>query len=61
MKENKYLELLKVKFETPEAIYTELINLEAIQNLPEGTELYLSDVHGADRAFDHILRTGAGN
>ncbi|MFL2075471.1 fructose-1,6-bisphosphatase [Marinilactibacillus psychrotolerans] len=61
MKENKYLELLKEKFETPEAIYTELINLEAIQNLPKGTELYLSDVHGADRAFDHILRTGAGN
>ncbi|API87977.1 fructose-1,6-bisphosphatase [Marinilactibacillus sp. 15R] len=61
MNENKYLELLKEKFETPEAIYTELINLEAIQNLPKGTELYLSDVHGADRAFDHILRTGAGN
>lgn len=61
MKENKYLELLKEKFETPEAIYTELINLEAIQNLPKGTELYLSDVHGADVAFEHILRTGAGN
>lgn len=61
MKENRYLELLKEKFDTPEAIVTELINLEAIQNLPKGTELYISDVHGADKAFDHILRTGAGN
>lgn len=61
MAQNKFLELLKESFGTPEAIYTELINLEAIQNLPKGTELYLSDVHGADEAFDHILRTGAGN
>ncbi|MEC6747969.1 fructose-1,6-bisphosphatase [Marinilactibacillus sp. XAAS-LB27] len=61
MRENKYLELLNEKFEHPEAIYTELINLEAIQNLPKGTELYLSDVHGADQAFNHILKTGAGN
>lgn len=61
MNKNKYLELLREKFKTSEAIYTELINLEAIQNLPKGTELYLSDVHGANKAFEHILRTGAGN
>lgn len=56
-----YLNLLKEKYPTPEAVYTELINLEAIQNLPKGTELYISDVHGSSEAFDHILRTGAGN
>ncbi|MCC5895954.1 MAG: fructose-1,6-bisphosphatase [Alkalibacterium sp.] len=61
MNEIKFLDLLREKFESSDAIYTELINLEAIQNLPKGTELYLSDVHGADKAFDHILRTGAGN
>ncbi len=61
MNDKKYLELLKETFQTPEAVITELINLEAIQNLPKGTELYLSDVHGADAAFEHILRTGAGN
>lgn len=61
MKEEKYYELLKNSFKTSSEIYTELINLEAIQSLPKGTELYLSDVHGADLAFDHILRTGAGN
>ena len=40
---------------------TELINLEAIMHLPKGTELYNSDIHGEFTAFDHILRTGAGN
>lgn len=59
--DQNYLNLLKEKYPTPEAVYTELINLEAIQNLPKGTELYVSDVHGASEAFDHILRTGAGN
>lgn len=42
-------------------ILTELINLEAILNLPKGTELYLSDIHGEFAAFDYILRTCAGN
>lgn len=59
--DQNYLNLLKEKYPTPEAVYTELINLEAIQNLPKGTELYVSDVHGASEAFNHILRTGAGN
>lgn len=59
--DQNYLNLLREKYSTPEAVYTELINLEAIQNLPKGTELYLSDVHGASQAFEHILRTGAGN
>lgn len=59
--DQNYLNLLKEKYPTHEAVYTELINLEAIQNLPKGTELYVSDVHGASEAFEHILRTGAGN
>ena len=61
MKNTKYLELLKEKYRNPESVYTELINLEAIQNLPKGTELYLSDIHGASMALEHILRTGSGN
>ena len=44
-----------------QAILTELINLEAILNLPKGTELYLSDIHGEFAAFDYILRSCAGN
>ncbi|GEK91888.1 fructose-1,6-bisphosphatase [Alkalibacterium kapii] len=61
LKDTKYLELLKEKYQKPESVYTELINLEAIQNLPKGTELFLSDIHGASMEFEHILRTGSGN
>lgn len=57
-----YLEsLLEERFPTEEAVMTELINLEAIQSLPKGTELYISDIHGEYTAFDHILRIGSGN
>ncbi|OJG83115.1 hypothetical protein RV14_GL001810 [Enterococcus ratti] len=40
---------------------TEIINLEAILQLPKGPELFLSDIHGEFPAFDHILRIGSGN
>ena len=39
----------------------EIINLEAILNLPKGTEHFVSDLHGEFEAFDHILRNGSGN
>lgn len=58
---DKYYQMLEKEFSTKEAIMTELINLEAIMHLPKGTELYISDIHGEFIAFDHILRTGAGN
>ncbi|MBO1307575.1 fructose-1,6-bisphosphatase [Enterococcus sp. 669A] len=57
----KYYQMLEKEFNTKEAILTELINLEAIMHLPKGTELYVSDIHGEYDAFNHILRTGAGN
>ncbi|MDH5039934.1 fructose-1,6-bisphosphatase [Enterococcus faecalis] len=38
----------------------EIINLEAILNLPKGTEHFVSDLHGEFEAFDHILRNGSG-
>ncbi|MGG5317109.1 fructose-1,6-bisphosphatase [Enterococcus sp. AZ072] len=57
----KYYQMLEKEFTTKEAILTELINLEAIMHLPKGTELYISDIHGEYDAFNHILRTGAGN
>ncbi|MGM0237725.1 fructose-1,6-bisphosphatase [Enterococcus sp. AZ103] len=57
----KYYQMLEKEFHSKEDVVTELINLEAIMNLPKGTELYISDIHGEFGAFDHILRTGAGN
>ncbi|MDR1567732.1 MAG: fructose-1,6-bisphosphatase [Streptococcaceae bacterium] len=62
MNKNNYFETLSREFHNnSEEIITELINLEAILNLPKGTEFYLSDIHGEYDAFEHILRTGAGN
>lgn len=59
--EEKYLELLGEQFPTKEAVITEIINLEAILNLPKGTEHFVSDLHGEYDAFDHVLRNGSGN
>lgn len=56
----RYLELLSTHFPTIHEASTEIINLEAIMNLPKGTEHFLSDVHGEDEAFLHIVKSGSG-
>ncbi|MCO6541714.1 MAG: fructose-1,6-bisphosphatase [Lactobacillus sp.] len=53
--------LLQEKFPTREAITTEIINLQAILNLPKSTEAFMSDIHGEFAAFDHVLRNASGN
>ncbi|WP_440897426.1 fructose-1,6-bisphosphatase [Amphibacillus sp. Q70] len=58
--EEKYLDLLAEKYDTEEKVATEIINLEAILNLPKGTEHFVSDLHGEFQAFSHILRNGSG-
>ncbi|ANK58808.1 fructose 1,6-bisphosphatase [Loigolactobacillus backii] len=55
------LALLKAKYPTKTALATELINLEAILNLPKSTEAFISDIHGEYDAFQHVLRSGSGN
>lgn len=57
----KYLELLSRSFPNIAATTTEIINLEAILNLPKGTEHFISDLHGEYEAFEHVLRNGSGN
>lgn len=56
----KYLELLNKRFKNREEIATEIINLESILELPKGTEVFLSDIHGEYEPFAHILNNGAG-
>ena len=56
----KYLELLSKSFPTEQAACTEIINLEAILNLPKGTEHFITDLHGENEAFEHVLRNGSG-
>ena len=57
---NKYLDLLAQKYDCEEKVVTEIINLEAILNLPKGTEHFVSDLHGEYQAFQHVLRNGSG-
>lgn len=59
--DRRVLELLSQTFPTVSAAATEIINLEAIQNLPKGTEHFVADIHGEDEAFSHILRNASGN
>ena len=56
----KYLSLLGHQFPNQQAVFTEIINLQAILNLPKGTEHFMSDVHGEYEAFLHILNNCSG-
>ena len=56
----EYLKLLAKQYPTVQSACTEIINLRAIQNLPKGTEHFLSDVHGEYEAFQHILNSASG-
>ncbi len=56
-----YLQLLSNTFPNIAAAATEIINLEAIMNLPKGTEHFLADLHGESAAFKHILKNASGN
>ncbi|UOQ83428.1 fructose-1,6-bisphosphatase [Gracilibacillus salinarum] len=56
----KYLDLLAEKYDCEEKVVTEIVNLEAILNLPKGTEHFVSDLHGEYHAFQHVLRNGSG-
>ena len=57
----RYLELLAQNFRNIAAASTEIINLEAILNLPKGTEHFLADIHGEYEAFQHVLKNGSGS
>ena len=57
----RYLRLLARDFPTVSSVTTEIINLEAILQLPKPTEHFLADLHGEDEAFQHILRNASGN
>ena len=56
----KYLKLLSEKFPSVTSAATEIVNLEAILSLPKGTEHFVSDLHGADEAFLHVLKNASG-
>ena len=57
----RYLQLLSQTFPTVATASTEIINLQAILNLPKGTEHFVADIHGEYEAFQHILKNASGN
>ena len=59
-KQIKYLNLLAGRFPNIQSASTEIINLEAILNLPKGTEHFLSDIHGEYETFSHVLANASG-
>ncbi|MCD8090829.1 MAG: fructose-1,6-bisphosphatase [Clostridiales bacterium] len=57
---SRYLKLLSEKYPTIQDVCTEIINCEALLNLPKGTEHFMSDLHGEYEAFFHILNNCSG-
>ena len=57
----KYLERLSELYPSIASASTEIINLQAIMNLPKGTEHFLTDIHGEYEAFAHVLKNGSGS
>lgn len=58
--ELKYLKSLARQYPNIAAASTEIINLQAILNLPKGTEHFLTDIHGEYEQFAHVLKNGSG-
>jgi len=56
----KYLKLLSKKYSNRGSASTRIINLQAILNLPKGTEHFLSDIHGEHEPFFHVLKNASG-
>ena len=61
MNDRRLLELLSQSFPNINTASTEIINLEAILNLPKGTEHFVADLHGEYDAFNYIMRNASGN
>ena len=57
----RYLRLLAQSFPNIADASTEIINLQAILNLPKGTEHFLADLHGEYKSFQHVLKNASGN
>ncbi len=56
-----YLALLAKEYPSIQAASAAVIALSAQLHLPQGTEHFLSDIHGEHEAFHHVLKTGSGS
>ena len=60
IQELKYLNLLAKEYPNVNSASSEIINLQAILNLPKGTEHFVSDIHGEYDAFNHVIKNASG-
>ena len=56
----KYLTLLSRDYPSQAAAASEIISTQALLKLPKGTEHFISDLHGENEAFVHILNSASG-
>ena len=56
----KILNLLASEYPSIAIASATLVNLNALSNLPKGTEHFMSDLHGEAAAFEHILNNCSG-
>lgn len=59
-KDLKYLKLLSKQYSNISSASTEIVNLQAILNLPKSTEHFISDIHGEYESFIHMLKNASG-
>ena len=52
--------MLQKQFPNKDAACSEIINLQAILNLPKPTEHFISDIHGEHEAFMHMIKNCSG-
>ncbi len=58
--QRKILNLLAAEYPSISLASATLVNLQALSNLPKGTEHFMSDLHGEAAAFEHILNNCSG-
>ncbi len=58
--ELKILNLLAAEYPSIALASATLVKLNALSNLPKGTEHFMSDLHGEAAAFEHILNNCSG-
>lgn len=61
MHNDKYLRLLANDYPNIRIAKGEILRLQALLELPKGTEYFFSDLHGEDNAFIHLMRSASGN
>ncbi|GAA5033066.1 fructose-1,6-bisphosphatase class 3 [Marivirga lumbricoides] len=58
--QKKYLKLLAEKYPNQLSASSKIVSLSSILNLTKGAEIFLSDIHGENEAFQHVMRNGSG-